>query len=103
MHEKEVNSDDEQIRTVEGSSRQTTRQSTEDENIIEVFDEETGTSIATRTLNSDGETHALGFDLMFNGIFDEEDRFHISGNADGKGDNRNLQNILDLQAVNYSH
>ena len=72
------------------------------ENIVEVFDEETGTSIATRTLNSDGETHALGFDLMFNGIFDEEDRFHISGNADGKGDNRNLQNILDLQAVNYS-
>jgi len=74
-----------------------------DENVIEVFDEETGTSIATRTLNSDGETHALGFDLAFDGVFDEEDRFHISGNADGKGDNRNLQNILNLQAVNFSN
>ena len=68
-------------------------------NIIEVFDTETGTSMATRSLDADGKTKVLGFELVFEGVFDAEDRFNIASNKLGTGDNRNLQHILDLQSA----
>ena len=68
-------------------------------NIIEVFDTETGTSVATRSLDADGKTNVLGFELAFEGVFDAEDRFNIASNTLGTGDNRNLQAILDLQSA----
>ncbi len=68
-------------------------------NIIEVFDSETGTSLATRSLDTDGKTKVLGFELAFGGKFDAEDRFNIASNKLGTGDNRNLQEILNLQST----
>ena len=68
-------------------------------NIIEVYDTETATSVATRSLDADGKTNVLGFELAFEGVFDAEDRFNIASNTLGTGDNRNLQAILDLQSA----
>ncbi len=64
---------------------------------IEIFDVETQTSIATRTLDANNKATAAGFSLELDGTFDAEDKFNISTNTEGTGDNRNLQAILDLQ------
>ncbi len=64
---------------------------------LEIFDFETQTSIATRTLDVENKTSAVGFDFELDGTFDADDKFHISSNTSGTGDNRNLQAILDLQ------
>ena len=64
---------------------------------IEIFDVETQTSIATRTLDANNRATAAGFVLELDGTFDADDKFNISANANGTGDNRNLQAILDLQ------
>ena len=64
---------------------------------IEIFDVETQTSIATRTLDANNRATAAGFVLELDGTFDADDKFNISANAEGTGDNRNLQAILDLQ------
>ena len=66
-------------------------------NTVEFFDAETQTSIATRTLDAESRTSAVGFDFELDGTFDADDKFHISANTSGTGDNRNLQAILDLQ------
>ena len=64
---------------------------------IEIFDVETQTSIATRTLDANNSATAAGFVMELDGTFDADDKFNISANANGTGDNRNLQAILDLQ------
>ena len=64
---------------------------------IEIFDVETQTSVATRTLDDDNRAMAAGFLVEFDGILDADDRFNISANTLGTGDNRNLQAIIDLQ------
>ena len=64
---------------------------------IEIFDVETQTSIATRTLDASNRATAAGFALELEGTLDADDKFNISANAEGTGDNRNLQAILDLQ------
>ena len=64
---------------------------------LEFFDFETQTSIATRTLDVENKTSAVGFDFELDGTFDADDKFHINSNTSGTGDNRNLQAILDLQ------
>ncbi len=64
---------------------------------LEFVDVETGTSLATRILDTDQYTAALGFGVSFTGALEEDDSFQISRNADGIGDNRNLNAILALQ------
>ena len=53
--------------------------------------------MATRTLNADDETTALGFTFGFNGAFDAGDKFSVVSNTRGTGDNRNLLAMLELQ------
>ena len=64
---------------------------------IEIFDVETQTSVATRTLDEDNRAMAAGFLVELDGTLDADDRFNISANTLGTGDNRNLQAIIDLQ------
>ena len=65
--------------------------------LIEFFDVETDTSLATRTLNDEQIAHALDMEIEFQGNLAINDSFLIADNSLGKGDNRNLQNLLDLQ------
>ena len=64
---------------------------------LEIFDVETQTSIATRTLDADNRAMAAGFVVELDGTLDGDDKFNISANTAGTGDNRNLQAIIDLQ------
>ena len=64
---------------------------------IEIFDVETQTSIATRTLDEDNRAMAAGFLVELDGTLDADDSFNIRANTLGTGDNRNLQAIIDLQ------
>ena len=64
---------------------------------IEIFDVETQTSVATRTLDEENRAMAAGFLVELDGILDADDSFNISANTLGTGDNRNLQAIIDLQ------
>ena len=64
---------------------------------IEIFDVETQTSVATRTLDANNRATAAGFALELDGTLDADDKFTISANDRGTGDNRNLQAIIDLQ------
>ena len=68
-----------------------------DNKIVEVFDVETQTSVATRTLDANDEATAAGFAFKFNGALDADDKFSVVSNARGTGDNRNLLAILGLQ------
>ena len=61
-------------------------------NTVEFFDAETQTSIATRTLDAESRTSAVGFDFQVDGTFDADDKFHISANTSGAGDTRMLGN-----------
>ena len=64
---------------------------------IEIFDVETQTSVATRTLDEENRAMAAGFLVELDGTLDADDSFNISANTLGTGDNRNLQAIIDLQ------
>ena len=68
--------------------------------VIEVFDEETNTSLATRVLDSDQYASARDMDISFHGKLAAGDSFLIAENSLGKGDNRNLERLLDLQVDN---
>jgi flagellar hook-associated protein 1 FlgK len=65
--------------------------------IVEIFDVETQTSVATRTLDSSDKATARGFEFGFRGVLDADDKFSVASNASGTGDNRNLQAMLALQ------
>ena len=65
---------------------------------ITYFDVETGTSLATRRLDEDQKATALNFNLAFTGMLAADDSFMISGNRDGVGDNRNMEQLLQLQS-----
>ena len=65
--------------------------------LVEFFDVETGTSLATRILDNEQSTKALEMELGFHGDLKVNDSFVIADNSLGKGDNRNLQALLDLQ------
>jgi len=63
---------------------------------LEIFDSDTGHSIATRTL-SDNRTDFAGVDFVLSGKASEGDEFLIKGNQNAADDGRNLQKIIDLQ------
>ena len=64
---------------------------------IEVVDTETATSISTRILDDENSALLEGFKVTFDGALLDGDKFSITGNTSGIGDNRNLQAILQLQ------
>ena len=65
---------------------------------ITYFDVETGTSLATRTLDDEQAATALDFAVGFTGKLAKDDEFLISGNRDGIGDSRNMDQLLQLQS-----
>ena len=71
-------------------------------NQVEFFDTETGTSLATRTLDSNQTATARAFKVNFDGTLSTNDMFFIGDNADGIGDNGAIQGILDLQSTDES-
>ena len=64
---------------------------------VEVLDNDTGHSIATRLIPDDGIISAVEKSLRFIGDTDVNDTFTILSNKDGIGDNRNILKMLDLQ------
>ena len=65
--------------------------------LLEIFDKDTGHSIATRVIDDNGKTEALGMGITLNGKGEKNDKFVIAENTDGTGDARNLDRILELQ------
>ena len=67
---------------------------------IEIIDTLTGTSMATRTLDSNSNTIAAGFKFDFSGQLFDSDNFVVSNNAGGVYDNRNLLKMITLRDLN---
>ena len=65
--------------------------------IVEFFDTETNTSIATRVLDQFGKTTGAGYSIDLDGLAAYNDQFFISSNKDGVGDNRNINSIIARQ------
>ena len=53
---------------------------------VEFIDTLSGTSLATRILDSDGRTTARGFETSLRGLIMDNDLFHIADNGKGIGD-----------------
>ena len=66
--------------------------------IVEIFDTETNTSIATRVLDTLGKTDAAGYSIDLNGLAAYNDQFFIASNKNGVGDNRNINSIIARQS-----
>ena len=64
---------------------------------VEVFDADTGHSIATRLIPDDGIITAVNKSLKFTGEASVKDSFSISNNDEGVGDNRNILQMIALQ------
>ena len=64
---------------------------------IEIFDKNTGHSIATRILDGTRATEAIGQKLQLTGKASKDDQFFISPNLNSAGDARNLDAILAKQ------
>ena len=64
--------------------------------IMEILDTETGTSIATRTLDSNFQSTGLGYNYEFNGELSDGDLFYITNNEGGVFDNRNMKKLIEL-------
>ena len=65
--------------------------------LLEIFDKDTGHSIATRVIDDNGKTEMINMDLTLNGKGEKGDKFLIAENTDGTGEARNLDKILKLQ------
>lgn len=66
---------------------------------VEVFDAETGHSIATRWIDSKGTLQVAGYDVTLTRGYRDGDAFVIEPNLDGIGDGRVAENILDLRSL----
>jgi flagellar hook-associated protein 1 FlgK len=64
---------------------------------IEFFDKATGTSLATRTLDSNQIATARGVEVKLDGILQTSDTFHVTSNGSGIGDARNMLDLTALQ------
>ena len=64
---------------------------------VEFIDTATGTSMATRTLDSLHSATALGIEVTFDSTYALNDQFHVTANLDGKGDARNILELVKLQ------
>ena len=71
---------------------------TTNKNKIEIFDKEFGHSIATRILDNARSFEAIGSRFQFSDEALIGESFLISNNRSGSGDNRNINNMLDLQS-----
>ena len=64
---------------------------------VEFIDTATGTSLANRTLDSEGRAAARGVEVKLDGILQANDQFHVTSNSSGVGDARNIIDLTGLQ------
>ena len=64
---------------------------------VEIFDKDTGHSIANRVLDANDQTEVVGYEISFTGRGSDGDVFHIEENAGAVGDGRNVLEIAALQ------
>ena len=64
---------------------------------VEFVDTATGTSLANRTLDSEGRATARGVEVKLDGILQANDQFHVTSNSSGIGDARNIIDLAGLQ------
>ena len=64
---------------------------------VEFLDTATGTSLATRTLDSNQIAAARGIEVKLDGILQTGDKFHVTSNSNGIGDARNMLDLAALQ------
>ena len=64
---------------------------------VEFLDAATGTSLATRTLDSNQIAAARGVEVKLDGILQTGDKFHVTSNSSGIGDARNMLDLVALQ------
>ena len=68
-----------------------------DTRTVEFIDTATGTSLANRTLDSEGRAAARGVEVKLDGILQANDQFHVTSNSSGVGDARNIIDLTGLQ------
>ena len=66
-------------------------------NMIEIWDSDTGHSIATRVVSGDRQTNYGSFLFTLRGRSEDGDKFTLQQDAAGTGDSRNLDLIIGLQ------
>ena len=66
-------------------------------NVIEVFDGDTGHSIATRVVSGDQQTTYGNFEFTLTGRVEDGDVFTLEQDAAGQNDARNLDILIKLQ------
>ena len=64
---------------------------------VEFIDTATGTSLANRTLDSEGKATARGVEVKLDGILKANDQFHVTSNSSGIGDARTMVELAGLQ------
>ena len=67
---------------------------------VEFIDTQSGTSLANRTLDSNGRCEAEGFNISLFGALVDGDEFHIADNGEGIGDASAMLELTGLQSGN---
>ena len=74
-----------EVRVVDGAARR-----------VEIIDRNTGHSMATRTVEENGNFSAYGMRFDLNGVLETGDRFYVEANQNGTGDGRNAIALFAL-------
>ncbi|MDB2513469.1 flagellar hook-associated protein FlgK [Alphaproteobacteria bacterium] len=72
-------------------------------NTIEIWDADTGHSIATRVVSGDRQTSYGNFEFTLNGRVADGDKFTLEQDAAGVSDGRNLDRLIALQNGNETN
>ncbi len=67
---------------------------------VEIFDQSTGSAMATRYLGEDGTFSVAGHTFRLNGALITGDQFNVTANLKGSGDATNITALMGLQARN---
>jgi flagellar hook-associated protein 1 FlgK len=67
---------------------------------VEIFDQSTGSAMATRYLGEDGTFSVAGHTFRLNGALISGDQFNVTANLKGTGDATNITALMGLQARN---
>ena len=67
---------------------------------VEIFDQSTGSAMATRYLGEDGTLSVAGHTFRLNGALITGDQFNVAANLKGTGDATNITALMGLQARN---
>jgi flagellar hook-associated protein 1 len=66
-------------------------------NMLEIWDADTGHSIATRVVSADRQTNYGGFEFTLRGRAEDGDKFTLQQDAAGNSDGRNLDRMIAMQ------